>query len=177
MPADHDMPAPIPDSYWVAPGRLCAGEYPGARTNAAARDKLRPFLKAGLTFFLDLTEERELRPYAALLQEEAAACGLRVEHRRMPIPDLGTPTPDQVMYILDTIDAAIAAGQRVFVHCYGGIGRTGTIVGCYLVRHGLTGSQALAEIARLRLGTPDGWRTSPETPEQCERVLNWPVGG
>lgn len=177
MPADHDMPAPIPDSYWVVPNQLCAGEYPGACTSPAARDKLRLFLDAGLTVFLDLTEARELNPYSALLQEEAAARGLCVEHRRMPIPDLGTPTPDQVLHIVDTIDAAIAAGQRVYVHCFGGIGRTGTIVGCYLVRHGLTGSQALAEIARLRHGTPDAWRTSPETPEQRERVRNWPMGG
>ena len=66
----------------------------------------------------------------------------------MPIPDTGNPKPAQVESILDTIDTAIAAGRRVYVHCWGGIGRTGTIVGCYLVRHGLTGDQALAEIAR-----------------------------
>jgi len=177
MPADQILPTPLPDSYWVVPGRLCAGEYPGAAGTAEARRKLRLFLDAEFTFFLDLTEGRDLAPYAALLREEAATRGMTVEHRRMPIRDLGTPTPDQVMQILDTIDAALAAGHRVYVHCYGGIGRTGTIVGCYLVRHGLTGSQALAEIERLRLGTPDAWKTSPETPEQRERVRSWPAGG
>jgi len=130
MPTDYIPPAPIPDFYWVVPGRLCAGEYPGARTNPAARDKLRLFLEAGLTFFLDLTEERELRPYAALLREEAEARGMAVEHRRMAIRDLGTPAPAETGRMLDAIDAALAAGHRVYVHCYGGIGRTGTIVGC-----------------------------------------------
>lgn len=161
----------------MIPGRLLAGEYPGAQADAEARRKLRLFLDAGITFFLDLTEPGELVPYASLLQEEAAARRIAVEHHRMPIPDLGTPAPAEVMRILDTIDAAIQAGHRVYVHCWGGIGRTGTIIGCYLVRHGMTGLQALAELARLRQGTPDAWRASPETPEQRARVRDWPVGG
>lgn len=169
-------PICIPDAYWVVPGRLLAGEYPGAKDAAAARRKLRLFVDAGFTFFLDLTEEGELAPYAALLQEEAASRSIAVEHHRMPIPDLGNPTPAQVVRTLDAIDAAIAAGHCVYVHCWGGIGRTGTIAGCYLVRHGMTGPQALTEIARLRQGTPDAWRISPETPEQQARVRAWPIG-
>ena len=168
---------PIPDSYWVVPGRLLAGEYPGAQDAAAARRKLRLFLTAGFTFFLDLTEECELEPYAPALFEEAAARHLAVEHCRMPIPDLDTPQPAEVTRILDTIDAAITAGRRVYVHCWGGIGRTGTIVGCYLVRHGLSGDQALGEIARRRQGTPDAHRDAPETYAQRERVRSWPLGG
>ena len=39
------------------------------------------------------------------------------------------------------------AAGGVYVHCWGGIGRTGTTVGCWFVRHGRTGDQALAEIA------------------------------
>lgn len=171
------MPAPpIPDAYWVVPGRLLAGEYPGAKADPAARHKLRLFLDAGVTFFLDLTEADELAPYATLLQEEATSRNMAVEHHRLPIPDLGTPPLAQVSDILDAIDAAIAAGQRVYVHCWGGIGRTGTIVGCYLVRHGMTGPQALTEIARLRQGTPDVGKASPETPDQRARVRAWPVG-
>jgi hypothetical protein len=169
---------PIPDAYWVAPGQFLAGEYPGAKDAAATRRKLRLFLDAGFTFFLDLTEEGEpLAPYAPALLEEAAARYLAVEHCRMPIPDLSTPQPAEVTRILDTIDAAIAAGRRVYVHCWGGIGRTGTIVGCYLVRHGQTGDQALAEIARRRQGTPDDYKVAPETHDQRERVRNWLVGG
>ncbi len=168
---------PIPDAYWVEPGQLLAGEYPGAKDAAAARRKLRLFLDAGVTFFLDLTVDDELAPYVPVLLEEAAARHMAVEHCRMPIPDLGTPQPAEVIRILDTIDTAIAAGRRVYVHCWGGIGRTGTIVGCYLVRHGLTGDLALAAIAQLRQGTPDDNRVAPETHDQRERVRNWPLGG
>jgi ADP-ribosyl-[dinitrogen reductase] hydrolase len=166
-------PPPIPDSYWVDPGRLLAGEYPGSKREAEARAKLRRFLEAGITLFIDLTESRELKPYTKFLREEAAAMGVTAEHVRLSIPDLGTPGPALVTRILDEIDAAVAAGGRAFVHCWGGVGRTGTIAGCYLVRHGMSGEQALAEIARLRAGTPDGHKTSPETPEQREFVRKW----
>lgn len=172
-------PSPIPDSYWVVPGKLLAGEYPGAPAADPARRKLRRLLDAGITYFLDLTEagEHDLHPYAALLQGEASALGRAVEHRRMPIPDVRTPAREQMAHILDTIDAALAAGHVVYLHCFGGIGRTGTVVGCYMVRHGMEGEAALAEIARLRRGTPDGCKPSPETPEQCRMVREWASGG
>ena len=59
---------PLPgDSYWVIEGQMLAGPYPGAPTNEAARQKLEAFLDAGVTCFVDLTEEGEgppLHPYA-----------------------------------------------------------------------------------------------------------------
>jgi hypothetical protein len=169
---------PIPDSYWVRPGRLLAGEYPGMPETEAARYKLGQFLAAGVNTFLDLTEvgEHGLKPYAHLLQEEAVKLGRNVEHRRMPIPDMGTPGVTTMVRIIDAIESAQAAGQIVYVHCFGGLGRTGTVVGCYLVRQGLSGANALLEIARLRQGTPDGWKHSPETPAQRQMVENWPIG-
>ena len=47
--------------------------------------------------------------------------------------------------ILDAIDAALDGGKTVYVHCWGGVGRTGTVVGCWLVRHGKTGDEALRQ--------------------------------
>ena len=57
--------------------------------------------------------------------------------------------------VLDMLDTALQAGQAVYLHCWAGIGRTGTVVGCYLVRHGLTGEQALARLVTLRAGLGD----------------------
>ncbi len=131
-----------------------------------------------MTFFLDLTEagEYNLRPYAAEVQELAAARGLTVTHRRMPVPDLVTPAPAFMGKILDTLDGALGRGEMVYVHCFGGIGRTGTVVGCWLVRHGLASQQALAQIAAWRQGTPDGWKQSPETAAQRQMVTTWQPG-
>lgn len=172
------MNIPIPDSYWVRPGQLLAGEYPRTPDEAGSRLKLRHFLAVGVNFFLNLTEADEygLKSYHELLQSEAASEGYAVEHHRMTIPDFNTPSPAQMVQILDTIDTALAGGRVVYVHCFGGIGRTGTVIGCYLVRHGLSGEAALAEIARLRQHTPDGGRPSPETEAQRSMVRGWEIG-
>lgn len=165
----------IPDSYWVIPGLLLAGEYPGARVDVEARTKLGALLDAGVRVFVDLTEAGEygLRPYWPIVQELAAERGVSVAHKRLSIPDMCAPEPAHMLAILNEIDGSLAEGRPVYVHCFGGIGRTGTVVGCYLVRHGATGAAALQEIAMRRQGTPDGYRQSPETEEQRRLVLSW----
>lgn len=171
-------PRPTPNTYWVNE-HLLAGEYPGHKDEAEARRKLAAFLDTGVTCFVDLTEEGELVPYAHLLPARAPTSELPVEYHRHPIRDVSVPrSPAEMIAILDTIDEAIAAGHTVYVHCWGGVGRTGTVIGCYLVRHGLDGEAALAELARL-------WRTveksgrkpqTPETWQQREWVRNWREG-
>jgi hypothetical protein len=161
---------PIPDSYWVIPGRVLAGPYPGAATDAASAERLALLRDAGIDCFIDLTAEGEysLHPYAAV-----AAGGGAAEHRRHAIRDFGCPSADGMRAILDAIDDAVGRGRLVYVHCFGGVGRTGTVIGCYLVRHGTAPPDALQAIARRREGTPNAGRRSPETDEQREFVLTW----
>ncbi len=164
---------PIPGSYGVEPGRLLAGGCPGSPSAEIARRNVRSLLQSGVSVFLDLTAEHEPYRYVCILEEEAARLGYSVEHRRMSTSDHRTPTQEQMAHVLDALDAALESGGTVFAHCYAGIGRTGTVVGCYLVRHGMSGEQALHRIARLRYGTPDGVLPSPETEQQVQMVLSW----
>lgn len=165
----------IADAYWVVPGLLLAGEYPCSKDEGEARRKLRWLLEQGVNYCFDLTEAGEsgLRPYFPWLLEEAVHTGREVMHRRLPIPDMGTPEPRFMRHILDQLDEALGLERIVYLHCYGGIGRTGTVVGCYLVRHGLSGPQAIAQIAHWRASTPDGWKPSPETRPQTDLILRW----
>jgi protein-tyrosine phosphatase len=167
-------PGPIPGSYWVQ-DQLVAGEYPGSWTRRDLEVRIRQLVQLGVTCFIDLTEEgeKDLQPYAPTLRREAQLAGRKVEHRRMPIPDYETPTVAQMRDILSLLDAALAAGHTVYLHCYAGIGRTGTVVGCFLVRNGWTGEEALDEIVQLRRWLdPDGY-PSPITPEQRQMVRDW----
>jgi hypothetical protein len=169
---------PIADSYWVQPGVLLAGEYPRNIDMASSKMKLHSLLQSGVTFFIDLTEswERGLRSYMPFLKREAAELGLVVGHKRMAISDFGTPNVEQMVDILNTIDAAVSGYHVVYVHCFGGVGRTGTVIGCHLVRHGMTGEEAISAIAQWRQDTPDGWRPSPENDAQRQVILNWQKG-
>ena len=167
---------PCPNSYWVVPGRFAAGEYPGALVESDARTKLRALLQAGITHFIDLTEAKELSPYVYLLNEEAEELGIPAKHDRYGIRDVSVPsTKKEMTAILDAIDASVGESTTAYVHCRGGIGRTGTVVGCWLVRHGRTGDEALALVAELfgNMTKASLWQRSPETGEQEAYVRNW----
>ncbi len=168
----------VENAYWVLRGKLLAGEYPGSGDLGASRARIRWLLQQGITLYLDLTEdvETETIPYAPLLLEEARQLGKPAAHLRIAVPDYAVPTREEMKRILDTLDLALRAGQAVYVHCHGGIGRTGTVVGCYLARHGIAGVEALEGIAHLRAGIPAGRLQSPETPEQVEMIMSWKPG-
>jgi protein-tyrosine phosphatase len=170
----ESTPRPIAASYWVEPGRLLAGEYPGALNEEAARNKLRAFLAVGVDTFYNLTTFHDpLLPYANLLAEEAEEFGHEVIHRPFQIMDLGVPTPEMMTIILDSLDDDLAEGRTVYVHCWGGIGRTGTVIGCWMVRHGIPAADALAFIQAGVDSTPKAGRRSPETNEQQAYVKRW----
>ncbi len=176
--SSQELLKPIEESYWVISGRLRVGEYPGAWEEGEARRKLRWLLAQGTNVIIDLTEEGEagLRPYHHLLLEESDKTGQVAHHRRMPLKDFSTPTCEQVAEVLDTIDLALSLGKNVYLHCYGGKGRTGTVVGCYLARHGLPGQPALDRILSLRSNLPGRHEPSPETEGQNRMVLEWKAG-
>lgn len=168
---------PIPESYWVVPGRLLAGEYPAIPFAVeTTQARLDAFLEAGFTSYFNLTRPDELPDYAALLKERAGYYGLDIECRRYQIGDFGLPSPDLMNSILYGIDETLERGRKLYVHCHGGIGRTGTTVGCYLVRHGYSGEETLRKLASLWQTVPKSafHPRSPETSQQEEFILNWP---
>ena len=166
-----------PDCYWVEPGRLVAGEYPADWSERGTRRKLRALLEAGIRTFIDLTEDGELEAYDHWLLKEAGTLAVEVTYHRHPVRDLRVPTREGMRAILALIDDAIANDAPVYVHCWGGIGRTGTVVGCWLVERGRSGSQALVDIVLLREGIRKRLLTSPEMPEQRIFVEAWGTDG
>lgn len=166
---------PIIESYWVEEGHFLAGEYPGSYNPEDARRRMDAFLESGIRTFIDLTQPHELVPYEPILKEEARIYEHMAVYHRFAIRDHGNPSVQTMTLILDTIDAAIESGSPVYVHCWGGVGRTGTVVGCYMVRHGLTPSQALERVNALYKTRPQNYFLvrSPETEEQADFVRKW----
>ena len=163
---------PIENCYWVVPGKFLAGEYPRNLDDHSSTEKLAALADAGVASFIDLTEEGGMLPYSQWLNAETQT------HQRFPIRDVTTPSsPKLTKAILDTIDEKMAEGNLVYVHCMGGIGRTGTIVGCWLSRHGYQGEAALERLEELWVDCPkSAWTRSPETEAQRRYVINWQEG-
>ncbi len=144
----------------IEPGRLIAGRHPSAHGIESATLEVQDLLDAGVTLFLDLTHPGELDPYAGLVPPPA-------RYLNLPIRDFSIPTREDLSATLDEIDAELAADGIVYVHCWAGCGRTGVVVGSWLVRHGARAEEALATISRARgLGCP-------QTLEQRQLVLDW----
>ena len=156
---------PNPEAYFVTEA-LVAGGFPLAEGDPTNVDRIARFEALGVSTFVDLTHPADPLPrYDGLLRSAR-----RISH---PIVDMATPGIGAMERILDDVDDAIAGGGLTYVHCWGGIGRTGTVVGCWLVRHGLDDGDAIARIAELRRLALDSAMPSPQTTAQRELVRAW----
>jgi hypothetical protein len=171
---------PFEHTYWVLPGKLLAGPYPGSHDPDEALHRLRALVQCGIRRVINLMDEEEIRqanppflPYADTLTRLGEEMGIQVSSIRMVIRDQERPSPEVMNATLDEMERSIAAGRPVYVHCWGGRGRTGTVVGCFLVRQGLTGEEGLEKMEELRKGASNGHLPSPKTEAQKEFVRCW----
>ncbi len=167
------MQRPLANSYWVLPGRFLAGEYPSGREapdSDAGRARIARLVAAGISCIVDLTEEGECPAYDQLLPPT-------VGYLRRAIQDTLVPRHPALMRgTQDEIAAALNRGHNVYVHCRAGIGRTGTVVGCFLVEQGLDGEGALLELNRqwtLQCARAATWPEVPQTEEQADYIRRW----
>ena len=177
-PPDPSLP-PIPysNSYW-ATRTLLAAEYPGALEPHIALPRLTAILSLGIRDFIDLTHPSELVPYEPLIITAAENAGLDDEqkasiiYQRFAIQDGGVPGQDTFNEIMTAIKESQDAGRMAVVHCWGGIGRTGVIVGSWLIMSGVVknGDEALVYLAEKWKGVEKNWRcpTTPETQIQFD---------
>lgn len=177
-------PIPFAGSYWVLPGSFLAGIHPGDRHHATMHARIVSLLATGIRHIVGLAGEGELdrdgRPRESYLLEWKSCAierSIFVSAVSFPIDAHHVPSPSTMKIILDNIDRAIAQGLPVYLHDSEGRGRTGTVVACFLARHGLAAGNDLFEtIAALRAAMPDAQLPSPESDEQRRFAAAWRRG-
>ncbi|MDQ6716595.1 MAG: ADP-ribosylglycohydrolase family protein [Actinomycetota bacterium] len=175
---DHPAGWPHDDwfhAYWVEPGRVLAGEYAGADRSPKDRDKVNLLVDAGVRTVIDLTAPADgVAPYAPLLEEAARRRRLDLVRVAFPIPDMGVAE----MAVYDEIVRVIRSASPgvVYVHCWGGMGRTGTVAGCLLVDDGLSYEQTIDRLADLRAGTRKSHHRVPQADVQDDLLRRRAAG-
>ena len=161
---EHD---PEIHGYWVIPGRFLATEYPGAKDDEKALRKLQVLRDAGITSFVDLTEAEERTWDGAPMVPYNGLLGPDVAYQRFAIPDTSIITEAGYDRILDYIRAELDDGRIVNLHCWGGKGRTGTVVGAWLIDTERLGfPEVIDRMQELRRGSRKADHPVPDTEEQ-----------
>lgn len=163
-------------AWWVRPGQVLAGEYPGHPDGTRTQVKVNILVDSGIRTFVDLTTPADnLLPYEKEVEKAKANRQLDLRRLEFPIPDLSVGEDGIYDQITDAIDESLVRGG-VYVHCWGGVGRTGTVVGCLLADQGLTYEEVIDRLMTLRKGTRKASRPIPETRAQHE-VIRRRAGG
>lgn len=156
--------------YWLDgpwPGRLALAARP--RGGEWLRDEIAGWNRAGIRMVLSLLTRDEEDDFD-LRREAIEAHAQNIEFASFPISDLGVPQSESNFAVrLDNFNDVLSAGKNVLVHCRQGIGRTGLVAACLLVRNGMSPGAAVEKVSVVR-GLP-----VPETVEQRDWIDHYAV--
>jgi len=146
------QPPPSPDAFsdadvmpgfsWVIDDELGAMPRPG-RLRSLSED-LDFLADSDIELLISLT-------ITPIDSDQLAARGIDAMH--IPVVDFTAPTLEQMLEFVAETEARSEAGERVGVHCTGGLGRSGTMTAAKFVSLGLGPDEAIAEIRSLRPGS------------------------
>jgi protein-tyrosine phosphatase len=127
-------------------------------------DDVASWKRAGVSVVLSLLTPEEEREFDLREEGERTRKG-GMFFWSLPIPDMQVPSPEtKLAEVLDTTTATLSGGKNVLVHCRQGIGRTGLIASCLLIKSGMSPGAAIEAVSATR------GRSVPETTEQREWI-------
>jgi len=156
------------DIHWVSgpwQGKLCVGPRP--RGDDWLDDDIARLRSEGIDAILSLLTAEEGKNLG-LLNEGSVAKTHGITFISFPIPDMQVPSSSEgVTHVVDTITSELSSGRNVFIHCRQGIGRTGLIAACLLLKSGWTPQKAMEHLSAARA------LPVPETEEQSRWIHHY----
>jgi protein-tyrosine phosphatase len=156
--------------YWIDGswrGKVAVGPRP--RGGDWLRDDVAKWKRAGIDTVLSLLtaeEEKEMD----LLDEAGEVRAQGMHFASFPIEDCTVPSSEaKFARLLDALLGDLSGGKNVLVHCRQGIGRSGLVAACLLVRKGMSPGSAISSVSAAR-GVP-----IPETPVQRDWIEHYAV--
>jgi len=123
---------------FVVKGKLAGMAHPGYRdTLPKALEELR---RKGIGAIVSLDEE-------GLPDDLVADHGFAYRH--YPVDDFSAPSMEQAKAFVQFVDEQLGRGHAVVAHCWAGIGRTGTLLACYLIHTGHSAREAENMVRRI----------------------------
>ena len=136
--------------YWIEgpwPGRLAISARP--RGGDWIEDELKGWRRYGIDTVVSLLtpdeeESLDLQPEGQLCQD------IGLSFRSFPIVDRSVPSQIEAVSFIQQLDAELAQGKNLVVHCRQGIGRSGLIAAGLLVARGVSPEDAMERASAAR---------------------------
>jgi protein-tyrosine phosphatase len=159
------------EPYWLDgawPGKLAVGPRP--RGGDWLKDDIAGWKRADVNAVLSLLTPDE-EGSLDLLDEAGEVRAQGMHFTSFPIPDRQVPRSEaKLAEVLEGVGRSLSTGKNVLVHCRQGIGRSGLVAACLLVKKGMSPGAAIASVSVAR-GMP-----IPETAEQRDWIDHYAVG-
>jgi protein-tyrosine phosphatase len=147
---------PLVRLYWVdaaISGRLAVAPMP--KGGGFLEEEIGVWKGAGVDSVLCLLTDTEMS--GLQLAQEGELCQAQgMDFVHFPIVDRAVPDASAIRPLIDDMATRLRQGRRLLVHCRAGIGRTGLVASCCLIRCGFTATDAMAAVSRARgVAIPD----------------------
>jgi len=106
---------------------------------------------------------------------QSQAPSYTLDFMHFPIVDLSVPSAAELATLVQDLADRVIKGEKIYIHCWGGRGRAGTVGACLLGKlYGLSADEAIARVQRAFITRGDTkYDRSPETDEQHALVRSY----
>ena len=110
---------------WIIPGKVAGSSMP------KREEQIRGFEEFGIKTVINMMDENEVK--LSIYKNSP------IIHHIFGIPNRTAPSIQMMDTIMSIMEDTVALGGSVLVHCGGGVGRAGTVLACYILKHGVSG--------------------------------------